>query len=580
MRAWSPTAPLAPALALVLLAGCGGSGGAAHRYSTAAHAALPVAWEDAARTAHRITLGGAAVPYTATAGHLTATRPGDQAPEASFFHVAYTADGQDPARRPVTFFYNGGPGSSSVWLHLGSFGPRRLATGNPATTAPTPFPLVDNPDCLLDSTDLVFVDAVGTGLSEAIAPNANRTFWGVDADAAVFRDFVRAWLAANGRQASPFYLFGESYGTPRTAVLASLLAAAGMPPAGIILQSSILDYNTNGDAGPGISCAGFLPSYGALGAYYQQIPPPQDRAAFLDQLRTFTAGAYAPAVAALLGSETPPAPALPGRLQDATGLPASLWARDLNLAPDTFRSHLLPDTLLGRYDGRVSAAAGSDLARDGDPSSTFIAPSFRQAIVAYLRDDLGYPEAAGYQVSGDAIDHWDFHHDGQDLPDTIPDLAAALRLAPAMKVLSLNGYHDLATPFYQTELDLARLGGQPNLGVRGYNGGHMVYLDDRSRALERADLAAFYQDGPGWRGQGGAAPERVRRPLPDLAEPGPVTAPAPVSPGPDRPLYDPYVPPGLRRRPGAAPAGAALDAQVRRKIEALTPGPKPGPGRR
>jgi carboxypeptidase C (cathepsin A) len=225
-------------LLALLLAACGGGGGGGDAppgpvgglddpsaYSSQPTASLPGAVEAAAVTAQRITLGGREIAYTATAGHLIARDPVAGAAQASIFYVAYTADATaaDPARRPVTFFYNGGPGSASVWLHLGSFGPKRLVTGVPATTAARPFPLVDNADSLLDTTDLVFVNAVGSGRSQAIAPYRNQDFWGVDADAALFRDAIRRWLALNGREASPFFLYGESYGGPRTAVLARRL---------------------------------------------------------------------------------------------------------------------------------------------------------------------------------------------------------------------------------------------------------------------------------------------------------------------------------------------------------------------
>lgn len=584
MRSW--IRPALPGSILLALVACSGTGdGTAPRYSPEPQASLQSAWEDASRTAHTLVLNGSAIPYTATAGHLTAIAMDGRTPEAAFFYVAYTADGQDPAQRPVTFFYNGGPGSSSVWLHLGSFGPRRLVTGDPATTESTPFPLVDNSDCLLDTTDLVYVDAVGTGLSEAVAPFTNRDFWGVDLDAAVFRDFIRTYLAANQRQASPLYLFGESYGTPRTAVLANLLCAAGQPPAGVVLQSSVLDYNTNGDMGNGISCAGFVPTYAAVGAYYDlDIPEPGDLTAFLGQVRAFTASSYTPAVNAWLTAQTPPDPALVDQLHADTGIAPNLWTQDLNLQPGDVRTHLVPGTLVGRYDARVNAPTDSILANEGDPSSTFIAPSFKTAISRYLQTDLGYPDAAGYQVSsGAANDAWDFSHDDKDLPDTIPDLASAIQQKPDLKILSLNGYHDLATPFYQTELDLARLGAQPNLGVRFYAGGHMVYLDDSSRPLEKADLVAFYQAASGWTGPW-IPPARpaARRTLAPLAAPA---APAPMAfPAPGGPLYDPYVPPE-KRRPSTAPpsTGAALREQVRRKLDALrstTPGPVPAQGPR
>jgi carboxypeptidase C (cathepsin A) len=530
------------------------------RFSPDPGASLPAPLEDAVTSRHRITLGGAAIAYTATAGHLTARAPAGSAPEAAFFYVAYTADGQAPASRPLTFLYNGGPGSASLWLHLGSFGPKRLVTGDPSTTGKVPFPLVDNPESLLDATDLVFVDAVGTGLSEAIAPNTNQTFWGVDADAAAFRDFIQRYRTVNRRQASPLYLFGESYGTPRSAVLANLLGEAGIDLAGVILQSSILNYNTNGAAGPGISCAGFLPTYAAVGAYYQlDHPEPDDLPAFLQRMRAFAAGSYGPAVTAWLASGTPLDGALVSRLTDGTGIAPALWQQEPNLQPGDFQSNLLPNILIGRYDARVSAPVGSILASQGDPSSTWIAKPFTDALAAYLTGFLGYAAAPEYAVSnGTANEIWDFSHDGLPLPDTIPDLAAAITRTPGMKILSLNGYHDLATPFYQTELDLARLGGQPELRIRHYNGGHMVYLDDASRPLERTDLKAFFRGAAHWAPD--SAPSGAPPPF------GPGTAPEPAVIGPPM-LIDPHVPRDKwRPTPGTGTTGAELRAQVARKL--------------
>jgi len=410
------------------------------------------------------------------------------------------------------------------------------------------------------------VDPVGTGLSEAIAPNPNSRFWGVDTDAAVLRDFILRYLEFYGRQGSPTYLFGESYGTPRSAVLANLLLAAGVDLTGVVLQSSILDYNSNGDAGPGVSCAGFLPSYSAVGAYFQlDAPAPADLTGFLREIRDFTAGTYAPAVTAWLAAPGDPGLPLAAQLAGDTGLPAEAWRSELNLSPAHYREQLLPGTLIGRYDARVTAPAGSPLASEGDPSSTFIAQPFADAMADYLAGFLGYPGGAAYTISGDAGEHWDFSHDGLALPDTIPDLAAALARKPGLKILSLNGYHDLATPFYQTELDLARLGGQPNLGIQHYPGGHMTYLDDLSRPQEKADLVSFYRDAPDWAARtrpapAGAAPVRFL-PAPAAAawvRPGP--GPSPV-------LADPYVPPAQRRpTPGTGTSGETLRAQVERKL--------------
>lgn len=508
--------PVAALAALLLvLAGCGGGGGGAPptagpplpplgagesalddptSYSAAHDAGLAAAADAVAATKHRLVLGGTTLDYTARAGHLTARHPVSGAAQAAFFHVSYTLDGADPATRPVTFFYNGGPGSATIWLHLGSFGPKRLATAAPSTTTPTPFALVDNAETLLDTSDLVFVDAVGTGYSQAVSPNVNASFWSVGADAAVFRDFVVRWLAANGRQASPKFLFGESYGTVRTAVLARLLETAGVALEGIVLQSAVLDYRSNcGITGPGTtSCAGYFPSYGQTGAWYQLTQPvPPDSDSYAPVLLDFTRQTVEPMLVEWFSKGVPPSPATAQRMKELTGWPS--WQAQPNLAPMGFRYSLLPNTILGRYDARMSAPAGSALASEGDPSSTFISAPFAQAIGPYLRDTLRYRNGSSYVALGNAISRWDFSHDGDTLPDTLPDLAAALAQNPSLKVLAVSGYHDLATPYHQTELDLARLGPHPNVAVRNYDGGHMTYLDDTTRVRQKADLRAWYE---------------------------------------------------------------------------------------
>ena len=464
-------------------------------YSSAGTASLPGATEGAAVTRSSITLNGQAIAYTARTGHLIAREPTSGAAQASVFYVAYTADGADtadPRKRPVTFFYNGGPGSASVWLHLGSFGPVRLATGVPATTIARPFALVANSESLLDTTDLVFINAVGTGLSQAIEPYTNSSFWGVDADAALFRDFITRWLAVNNRAASPKFLFGESYGGPRTAVLARLLQSAGVMLDGLVLQSPALDYNSNcGVIGRG-NCQGYLPSYAATGVWHRLVAAaPADLASYLGEIRSYAGNSYGPAVDTVLGGGTPPV-GMTAQLAKYTGLSADIWNSNFNLAPDTLRSNLVRGSLLGRYDARMIAAQGSELASEGDPSSTWITSSFSGAITTHLRTVLRYNTGSTYVVSGSAIQSWNFSHAGRSLPDTVPDLAAALAQNAALRVLAVNGYHDLATPFRVTELDLQRLNSPSRVQVRNYAGGHMSYLDDGTRVLQKADLKAFY----------------------------------------------------------------------------------------
>jgi carboxypeptidase C (cathepsin A) len=567
--------------AALLVASCGGGGGGSTAvtpppaefndpvtYSSAADASLASAAELKSVTQHQIVIGAMMLNYSATAGHLTARDLATNAPSASFFYVAYTADNANASTRPVTFFYNGGPGSSTVWLHLGSFGPKRLVTGFPATTQPAPFPLVDNTESLIDLSDLVFVDAVGTGFSQAIAPYANRSFWGVDADAAVFRDFVRRYVEANGRAASPKFLFGESYGTTRAAVMALALESAGVALKGVVLQSSILNYNANCGVvfGP-VPCTGYVPSYGAAGAWYnldQPNPLAAALPAFIAQMRTLAAERYAPAVRNLLSLGTPPDPALVAELANTTGMPAGQWQANFNLNPNTYQARLIAGTLIGRYDARVSAPVGSFLASEGDPSSTFITAPFTDAIAAYLSAQLRYTTPSSYTVTGSAIGGWNFSHGGFSLPDTIPDLAAAMALNPKLKVLSLNGYYDLATPFFATEQDLARLPAGASVQNRFYMGGHMTYLDDASRVVQKADLAQFYQAAvaPGSL-KVEIAPTSITVPLPPRT---PATAPRPATL--EMPLLDPWVPPQLAKSYSPPTHGAELRAQVERKLRA------------
>lgn len=502
--------------AVWLLGGCSGGGGGGggstsappppaatftdpNVYSSAPNAALASPNENTAVTQHSITLNGTTLNYTATAGHLTARTLGSAtgAPQASFFYVAYTLNGSNPATRPITFFYNGGPGSASVWLHIGSFGPKRLATGIPATTAATPFPMVDNAQTLLDVSDLVFVDAVGSGYSQAIAPNTNQSFWGVDTDATVFRDFVMRYVSAFNRGASPKFLFGESYGGPRAAVMAMLLETAGTRLAGVVLQSPAMDYNANCAVGavPTLSCAPFLPSYAATGAWHNLATPSPNAAgipAHMTTLRQLATTQYHPAVQTFLAGGTPPLPLI-DQLVTATGLSQASWLARFNMPPGFLRANLINGQLLGRYDARIAAPSASAQASEGDPSQTFISSSFASGITNHLANTLQFTTPSTYVMFSNAINTWNFSHNGRQVPDTIPDLATAITLNPNLKVLAVNGYHDLATPFFITEQDLARLGNTPNVQVKNYMGGHMTYLDDTSRIAQKADLAQFYQ---------------------------------------------------------------------------------------
>ncbi|WP_408585349.1 S10 family serine carboxypeptidase-like protein [Paraburkholderia bannensis] len=470
--------------------------------------------------------GKTTINYTTTTGHLTASDANGN-PEATMSYVAYTAPSTNGSPRPVTFIYNGGPGSSSIWLRLGSFAPTRVATPDPLLTNWPNYPVVDNADSLIDTTDMVFIDPPGTGLSEAVLPNTNQKFWGCDADVGVMRDFIERYIAVNHRSSSPIYLYGESYGTPRTDMLALSLETAGVPLTGIVLQSSILNYYadaieataiTNSTAGLQLdtdTLAGYYPGYAEVAAYFNLVSPRMiDQGLFAQQSEIFATGQYnhfkkyaQTWVLSQLGIPdalgTPVFP--PARTLQSWQWPSSLTLQALqgyfNVNP--FSNALIPGTTIGRYDGRVSLPNSDPrLQADGDPSDILISQPFTTALATQLPDYLGYsaPNATFMPLNDNIINLWDFSHDGQPLPDTLPDLVGAITLNPQLKILAENGYHDLATPFFNTEKQLARLqtvsGLNANLQVNFFPGGHMIYLDDTARPKMKSDLVKYYAGQP------------------------------------------------------------------------------------
>lgn len=454
-------------------------------YSSAADASLtaPVA-ERAAVVHRRLKLNdGSTLTYTGTTGHLTASDANGKA-EASVFYVAYTADGKPPGSRPVTFLFNGGPVSATVWLHLGSWGPKRIVTHVPDASTKS-FPLVDSPDTLLSDSDLVFIDAIGVGYSEAIAPNTNQTFWGVDEDARLFRDFITRYIAVNKRQTSPKYLYGESYAGIRTPVLANMLETAGVDLAGVVLNSPIMNYNTACDTGYGTDCTGFLPSFGAVSTYYGVSSKPSTTTlpTYIQQLQGFASGSYQPAVKSFLASKTPPSGGVLAQLTGYTGFASQVWLDNFNMDPGTYRSKIKPGYAVDVNDGRLNALTG------GAPTSYYDS-AFSDQIKTYLPQGLGYSVKTDYSMS--AGDTWDWQHDGLPQPDSVPDLASAIAQNPQLKVLVMHGYHDLNCPYFQTEMELGRMGNVPNLRVRLFEGGHMTYLNESSRAPMKTELHTFY----------------------------------------------------------------------------------------
>jgi carboxypeptidase C (cathepsin A) len=476
----------------------------------------PPPTEKAVTTSHSMQIGGRNIAYKATAGTLI-IRDEKGKPDATMFYVAYTADGEkDASRRPLTFLYNGGPGSSSIWLHMGSFAPVRIVTESPEATTPAPYQLVPNTDSLLDKSDLVFVDAIGTGYSKGFPnekektdkdANPNKRFWGTDQDIDAFGRFVIRYITANNRWNSPKFLFGESYGTPRSAGLVKYLDDKGVSCNGVVLLSSILNYGTR-LPGQDNDFVGNLPTFAAIAWYHDKLPnKPATLEPFLTEVRDFARGDYAVALSKGLALGAQEQDVVAARLNKYTGLSIT-YLKDANLRvnPSRFRKELLRGErrTLGRYDGRFegidSDAAGEN--PESDASDTGIRGAFTAAFNDYLVRELHYTSDVPYNVSAPAIMDWDWKHKvpGSQRPVPLPimigDLGAAMRENPHLKVLSANGWFDLATPFFATEYDLAHLDIDAklrgNLSLTYYPSGHMVYLNLEALKQFKADLAKFY----------------------------------------------------------------------------------------
>lgn len=474
--------------------------------------------ENAAVTRHEIELDGRRIRYTATAGHLVTVDSSSSKPDAKIFYVAFTADGADLTTRPVTFFYNGGPGSSSVYVLLGSFAPMRIRTSLPGFTPPPPYTIETNPDSLLDRSDLVFINPVGTGYSAAIAPKVNKDFWGVDQDAASLRQFIKRYLTANDRWNAPKFLFGESYGTARTAVLSYLLHEDGIDLNGLTLQSSILDYAQAGNP------IGLLPTWAADAWVHGKVtmqPPPKDLSSYAEQVTRFAVTDYAAALKAFPKTDPTTVRTLGAMIGiDQTVLMS--WSLDVAAVNDLGTALFLLTLLkgeglaLGSYDGRATGidtgiAARIDPKSGGnDPTMTAVNGVYTAMWNSYLNDELRFTSTSSFTDLNDQVFlNWDFHHvdptgaqkgvdaKGDVILYTAGDLAATMGLNVDLKVLSANGYYDSVTPFFQTTLDLQHMplvdaAIRRNLTIRYYPSGHMIYLDGGSRTALKADLARLY----------------------------------------------------------------------------------------
>jgi len=435
--------------------------------------------------------------------------------EASMFYVAYFKRGAPSADRPITFLYNGGPGSSSVWLHMGAFGPRRVVTRDDSHTPAAPYSLVDNAYSLLDVSDLVFIDAPGTGFSRVAGKDKEKAFYGVDADAYAFGEFIMGFLSKYGRWNSPKYLFGESYGTPRSAVLVNALETGhDIDFNGVILLSQILNFDLSADApsfNPGTDEAYVtaLPTYAATAWYHNRLAGqrPAELLPFLAQVEQFATGEYASALQA--GSELDPTrrQAVADKLAAYTGLPAAYVLKsDLRIDGGQFSKNLQdPDGLTtGRLDTRFSGPDIDPLSKeaDYDPQSAAISSAYVSVFNDYVRKELGFGEGKVYKPEIDVGKDWSFAHQppGADSPaqgvtNVMPDLAYAMKYNPGLKVMVNGGYYDLATPFYEGWYEMHHMpipnNLRSNIEYHYYQSGHMVYAHEAALKELHDNVADF-----------------------------------------------------------------------------------------
>ncbi len=481
---------------LALMVVVGGHGPAAAQEDMAPRSALP----DPVTTEHEVEIGGESLRYTATAGAMSMTDEGGEV-EAEIFYVAYTVDGE-PADRPLTFAFNGGPGSASLWVHLGAMGPKRVLMDDEGMPLPPPYELVVNEGAWLPFTDLVFIDPVGTGFSRAASQEDRSEFHGVEEDVASVGDFIARWTTEYGRWGSPKYLAGESYGTTRSAGLSGYLQQRhGMYLNGIVLISSVLDFATlRSRVGNDLPFIGFLPTFAATAWYHGKLGPRfEDFNEAIDSAREYAIGDYA---SALLRGASLPAERraeVVRRLAELTGLSAEyIEQSNLRVTPTRFRKELLRDAGLtvARLDSRHRGLDRDSVGENPeyDASDAAIRGPYSAMINSYLRDELGYDPARVYERSGN-VRPWNWGSAARGYTYVTDILRRAMSENPDLRVLVANGYYDLATPFFATEFTFDHLGGDPGLldrvSMAYYPAGHMMYAQVASLMKLRDDVRSF-----------------------------------------------------------------------------------------
>ena len=454
---------------------------------------------------------GKPLPDTDLAATVGAAKDATQAPaEARMFYVAYFKRDANLEQRPITFLYNGGPGSSTVWLHMGSFGPKHVETASDTHLPGAPYKLVDNANSLLDVSDLVFIDMPGTGFGRLTGKDAGKSFWGIDEDGHAFARFIARFLSKYNRWNSPKYIFGESYGTTRSAVLSNMLENdKDIDLNGVILLSQIFNFTTDIDgahANPGIDLTYelALPTYAATARYHKKLPQEHpDLDAFLKEVEEFAMGDYAHALAKGTDLSATDKRAIAEKLHEYTGLSVDYLVKgELRIAGGQFEKNLQDDTgdTTGRLDTRFSGPSLDPLSEgsDYDPQSSAISSAYVSLINQYLRQTLKYGEGQTYLPEADFGGGfpWDLKRNGNPLSLNVSgDLAAAMNMNPKLKVMVNGGYYDLATPFFaamyeEKHLPIAdKLAN--NIEYDWYESGHMVYVKDDCLKQLHDRVAAF-----------------------------------------------------------------------------------------
>ncbi len=465
----------------------------------------PSLWE----SNHSIVVGGETVEYRAIVGSFI-LRDDQEMPTAEFFYTAYfRTNGQPSSERPLIFAYNGGPGSASFWLHMGIMGPRRVVTPNVGQQAPPPYPLVDNDFTLLDNADIVMLDPVGTGFSRPVGEAEGTDFWGIDEDAASITQLIRRFLSKYERWNSPRYILGESYGTTRSAVLSTHLQRANIDLNGIVLVSSVLDFNTiqfpEGSVVPFILN---LPSYSITAAYHDALPggAPSDLDAFMSEVENWALTEYTTALMAAGAIDPAFRSRVLEQMHQYTGLSRDyLDKADLRVSAPEFEQELLRHrgVVVGRLDARFTGPTGDQLGTrpSHDPQSTAISSAYTSLFNSYLRNELGYDGEREYVPSGRARPwNWTRNNGGSvfgrgGVPNVAPDLATAIKRNPRLEVLLVNGIYDLATPYFASVWTMDNMGLPPdlrdNIQRADFAAGHMMYVEQSLLPQWKETLDAF-----------------------------------------------------------------------------------------